>query len=170
MRKNITIWFTGIPCSGKTTLALSFKRELETLGHKIVHLDGDKLREGLCKGLGFSNEGRKENLKRVAHVAELLNQENIIVLASYVSPTEEMRDVVREIVSDLNLIHVDCSPEECANRDVKGMWKKAKDGEIKGFTGYDAPFEQPVDAELTINTNDLTLTESIGILLNHFNS
>jgi gluconate kinase len=103
-----TIWFTGIPCSGKTTLALKFKSILEDKGYKVLHLDGDKCRKGICSGLGFSDEGRKENLRRISHISELANQDKIIVLASYVSPTEEMRDVVRNIVENLRMVYVDC--------------------------------------------------------------
>lgn len=163
-----TIWFTGKPCSGKTTLAQAFKPVLEAKGYSVVLLDGDVLRTGLCAGLGFSDEDRCENLRRVAHVAELMNNNYNIVLASYVSPTNAMRDMVRNIITNMQLVHVDCSSEECARRDVKGMWAKAKAGEIKGFTGYDAPFEVPAEAQLTIETENFDLEKSIEILSKHF--
>jgi len=162
-----TIWFTGIPCSGKTTLAKEFKKVLESRGYKVLHLDGDKLREGLCAGLGFTDDGRIENLRRVSSVAELANKEKIVVLASYVSPTNKMRDVVSSNISNLRMIHVKCDADTCALRDVKGMWKKAKAGEIIGFTGYDAPFEAP-DAELVIDTANQTVKQSIQVLNSHF--
>ena len=156
-----TIWFTGIPCAGKTTIAKAFKPVLEEAGYNVVHLDGDVLRTGLCAGLGFSDEGRKENLRRVAHVSELLNKNNTVVLASYVSPTEEMRELIGSIVENLQIVHVNASSEVCAERDVKGMWAKAKAGEIKGFTGYDAPFDTPSDPFLTLDTEEMTVEECV---------
>jgi len=155
-----TIWFTGMPCSGKTTLAEAFKPYLEEQGYSVVLLDGDILRTGLCSGLGFSDEDREENLRRVAHVAELLNSNYNIVLASYVSPTEKLRGVVKDIITNIKMVHVDASAEECATRDVKGMWAKAKAGEIKGFTGYDAPYNAPI-ADLVLKTTDKTVQENV---------
>ena len=163
-----TIWFTGMPCSGKTTLAKAFQPVLEENGYKVLHLDGDKLRTGLCAGLGFSDEGRAENLRRVAEVAELANQDGIVVLASYVSPTNALRKVVEDIVSNLKLVYINCSADQCAERDVKGMWAKAAAGEIKGFTGYDAPYEAPENPELVLDTEGMTLEESVEALSKHF--
>ena len=163
-----TLLFTGMPCSGKTTLCKAFKPMLEQKGYKVLHLDGDKLRTGLCSGLGFTNEDRAENLRRVASVAELANKEKIVVLASYVSPTESLRSIFRDIVSNLSIVHVQASSDECANRDVKGMWAQAKEGKIKGFTGYDAPYDAPEDAELVINTENISIEDGVRMLMSHY--
>jgi len=165
-----TIWFTGLPCSGKTTLADAFADMLKHSGFGVKRLDGDVVREGLCAGLGFAPEGRRENLRRIAHVAKMFNDEGITVLASFVSPSEELRSVVREIIGpeQFRLVFASCPAEVCAKRDVKGMWAKAKAGEIQGFTGYDEPFEDPHDVELTIDTAVVSETESVEALCSHF--
>jgi adenylylsulfate kinase len=112
-------------------------------GYRVRRLDGDDVRKGLCEGLGFSDEGRRENLRRVAHVCKMFNDEGITVLASFVSPTEELREMIAKIIPNFHLVALECSVRQCAERDVKGMWAKAKAGEIKGFTGVDAPYEPP---------------------------
>ena len=148
-----TIWFTGMPCSGKTTIAKIVRSRFEAAHCNVMHLDGDVLRDGLCSDLGFSAEDRQENLRRVANLAKMFNERKSTVLASFVSPTNDLRSMVREIIGDdFILVHVKSTPDECAERDVKGMWAKAKAGEIKGFTGYDAPFEEPVNADLVLDT------------------
>ncbi len=139
-----TIWFTGLPCSGKTTLARALGAVLWRGGLPIYMLDGDVIRKGLCEDLAFSEADRHENLRRVAHVAKILNDTGYIVLASFISPMEADRRMVCEIIGSVFIVYVRCSPEICAERDVKGMWAKAAAGEITGFTGYDAPYEEPI--------------------------
>jgi len=152
-----TIWFTGLPCAGKTTLAEAFAVNLREKAYQVVHLDGDVLRKGLCADLGFSDDDRTENLRRVANVAELLNRNNILVLASFISPTKVVREMIADIVTNVRFVYVQCSLEECKRRDVKGMYAKAEAGEIDGFTGVGAPYEKPEKFTLRVNTevNDL---------------
>lgn len=147
-----TFWFTGLPCSGKSTLAKKLKEYLEDKHRRIFHLDGDLLRKGICQDLGFSDKDRKENLRRAAHLAKLLNETGLLVVASFITPTEEMRKMIRAIVPNLTLIYLKCSLETCMNRDTKGMYERAKKGEIKNFTGIDAPFEEPQNADIVIDT------------------
>ena len=147
-----TIWLTGLPCSGKTTLAIALKKELDSSGYKTVHLDGDVLRAGVHRDLGFSSNDRRENLKRTACMARDLSREGNLVIASFVSPTNELRDMVREIIGPMWLVYVKCSLAECKKRDVKGMYQKALKGEIKEFTGISAPFEEPIDADILVDT------------------
>ncbi len=152
MREPGTIWFTGLPCSGKTTLAAALKEELDKKGYRTVHLDGDVVRAGINKGLGFSPDDRRENLRKVAHMARDLNHGGTVVIASFVSPTNELREMVREIIGSLWLVYVKCGLEECKKRDVKGMYQKALRGEIKEFTGISASFEEPDDADVVVDT------------------
>jgi len=133
-----------------------------------MRMDGDLYRENLCSDLGFSDEDRIENLRRVSAVADQANKQGITVIASYVSPTEKIREVVRENIGNLKIVSVKCSSEECAVRDVKGMWAKAKAGEIKGFTGYDAPYEPPVEFEIELDTDAHSFEENQDKLRAHF--
>ena len=160
-----TLWLTGLPCSGKTTIAKRLKEELDNRGFKTVHLDADDIRNKLNADLGFSPEDRKENLRRVAHVAKLFNDNGNFVIASFVSPNDEYRKMVKEIASNFKLAFVKCSPEVCEQRDVKGMYKKARTGEIKDFTGVSAPFEEPADAEIIIDTECSTVEECVKEIL-----
>jgi len=154
MREPGTIWLTGLPCSGKTTLAMALKEELDKKGYQTVHFDGDVVRAGINKGLGFSSDDRRENLKRVAHMARDLSREGNVVIASFVSPTNELRGMVRKIIGPMWLVYVKCSLEECKKRDVKGMYKKAEKGEIKEFTGISASFEEPDEVDVVVNTEN----------------
>lgn len=149
---NSTIWFTGLPCSGKTTLCKRVKEELENKGYQVCHLDGDDVRTRLNEDLGFSPEDRMENLRRIAHVCNLFNKNGSIVLASFVSPTNDIRNMLNCIIENFKLIYINASAEECAKRDVKGMWAKAKSGEILNFTGFNAPFDKPINPYVEINT------------------
>jgi len=152
-----TLWLTGLPCSGKTTIAKRIKEELDNRGYKAVSLDGDDVRGKLNEDLGFSKEDRNENLRRIGHVAKLFNQNGNFVVASFVSPTNKYRKMIKDIVGNFTLVYVKCSIEECEKRDVKGMYKKARKGEIKEFTGVSAPFEEPEDADIVVDSehNDL---------------
>lgn len=159
-----TYWFTGLPCSGKTTLAKAFRDRLVAQGYEVVMVDGDDLRTGLCKGLGFSDDGRKENLRRAAHVCEMLNRSRKVVVACFVSPTEESREIVGEIVRNMRLVYVKCPEEVCEKRDVKGMWAKARKGEIPEFTGVSAPYEEPVKPWHVAETDKSGIDECVALL------
>lgn len=166
-----TLWLTGLPCSGKTTIAKRLEKELENKGYKVAHLDGDDVREGLNKDLGFSREDRKENLRRIAHIAELLDEKANIdfVIASFVSPRNEYREMIKNIIKNMKLIYVKCSVEECERRDVKGMYKKARNGEIDKFTGISAPFEEP-NADLIVDSENEEIETCVNQILNSLNS
>ena len=157
-----TIWFTGLPCSGKTTIASELYRKLKEQGMRhIYHLDGDVVRNGLCGGLGFSILDRRENLRRIAEVCKMMNEAGVLVLASFVSPTENMRALVRSIIPDLQLVHVHCSVEECERRDVKGMYARARKGEIQDFTGVGSEYQAPHDADIIVDTEELSLNACV---------
>lgn len=160
-----TFWLTGLPCAGKTTLAKRVKEELDNRGYKTVHLDGDDVRGKLNADLGFSFEDRKENLRRVAHIARLFNENGNIVIASFVSPSNELRQMVKDIIGNLTLIYVKCSLETCEKRDIKGMYKKARKGEITQFTGISAPFEEPNNPNSVIDTESNTIEDCVKHIL-----
>lgn len=147
-----TLWLTGLPCSGKTTLAKRLKEELDNRGYKTVHLDGDDVRSKLNADLGFSGVDRKENLRRISHVARLFNENGNFVIASFVSPTDELRKMIKEIIENFKLVYLRCSVETCEKRDIKGMYKKAREGQIQEFTGISAPFEEPQYSDMTVDT------------------
>jgi len=163
-----TLWLTGLPCSGKTTLAKRIKEELDNKGYNTAHLDGDDVRNSLNKDLGFSAEDRKENLRRIAHVAKLFNKSGIFVIASFISPTNELRKMVKDIIGNIKLVYVKCSANICEKRDVKGMYKRARLGEIPEFTGISAPFEEP-DADIVIDTQTKNVEECVGEILKKLN-
>ena len=140
MKKGKTIWFFGLPCSGKTTLGDYLKANHMP---NAIRLDGDHVREGLSAQLGYTEEGRYENTRRVAEVCELLNNQGVDAICSFVSPFERYRLLINAIITNIHLVYVDTSAEQCESRDVKGMWEKARQGKIRGFTGYDSCFEIP---------------------------
>jgi len=157
-----TYWFTGLPCSGKTTIADWVVEELKRHSTPtVVRLDGDVVRKGLCKDLVFSKEDRRTNLERIGHVCKLLNDNNIIVLATFVSPYKEIRQWLRDTIGNERFVEVfcKCSVEECIRRDVKGMYAKALKGEIKNFTGVSDPFEEPENPEIVLDTQLNTVTK-----------
>lgn len=170
VRAGTTLWLTGLPCSGKTTLAKRLKEELDNRGFKTVHLDADDIRNKLNADLGFSPEDRKENLRRVAHVAKLFNENGSFVVASFVSPTNEYRKMIKEIIGNFKLVFLKCSLEACEKRDVKGMYKKAKNGEIKDFTGVSAPFEEPLDADIIVDTEHNSIEDCVKKILGAINA
>ncbi len=157
------LWFTGLSGSGKSTLAKALEQKLHNAGRMTALLDGDNIRSGLNRNLGFSEGDREENIRRIAEVAKLFLQNGIITLASFVSPTKEMREMARQIISpdDFIEIFVDCPLEECEKRDVKGLYKKARAGAIPNFTGIDAPFEAPSAPDLTLHTDRESVDESV---------
>jgi len=158
-----TLWLTGRPCSGKTTIAEALEKKLRDEGLPVAHLDGDDVRKGLCSDLGFSKEDRNENLRRIGHVSKLFNRKGNYVLASFVSPLEEYREMLDGIIDNFKLVYVNAPLEECIKRDVKGMYAKALKGEMKGFTGIgkNAPFEEPKRADLVVYTDREKLEESV---------
>jgi adenylylsulfate kinase len=151
------LWFTGLPCSGKTVLADAVARELKNRGMKVERLDGDIVRKSLTRDLGFTEEDRNMNIERVTFVAKLLTRNGVAVLASFVSPYNKIRDYL--------LVYVKSSLQECEKRDVKGMYAKARAGEIKDFTGIDHPFEEPNKADIVVETDKQTIEESKEIIL-----
>jgi len=167
MQKNrgFTIWFTGLPCSGKSTLADLLKPELERRGRTVDVLDGDVVRTHLTKGLGFSKEDRDENIRRIGFVCKLISRHGGIAIAAAISPYSAIRDEVRKTIENFVEVYVDTPLEECIRRDVKGMYKKALAGEMKDFTGVSAPYEAPSKPEVTIHTAKETAEESAARIL-----
>jgi len=159
----LVVWFTGLPCSGKTTVADMVAKTLEESGLKAQRIDGDVVRETLCKDLGFSDKDRITNMERISFVARMLAKNGIITLCSFVSPTDECREVVKnEVEKDCTYmeVHVECPVGVCISRDVKGMYRKAMAGGIKGFTGVDSPYEKPQRSDIIIHTDIESKTES----------
>ncbi|MFT4535708.1 MAG: adenylylsulfate kinase [Saprospiraceae bacterium] len=163
-QKGIVLWFTGLSGSGKSTIAEGLERKLFNLGHYVKVLDGDNIRSGINKNLGFSLEDRKENIRRIAEVAKLFLDSGVIVLCSFVSPTIEIREMAKGIIGqdDFKEIYVDTPLAICESRDVKGLYKKARAGEIKGFTGIDSPFEVPGNPTLTLKTENKSVAECVS--------
>jgi adenylylsulfate kinase len=159
-QRGFTAWFTGLPCSGKTTVADRVAEMLMERGLKVERLDGDIVRKGLTSDLGFSKEDRDENIKRVTFVAKLLTRNGVAVLATFVSPYRERRLKSREEIGEFVEVYVRCPVEACMERDVKGMYKKALAGEITGFTGVDDPYEEPENPEIVLDTDRETEEES----------
>lgn len=165
-QRGVAVWMTGLSGSGKSTLANELENRLYKEGIITKILDGDNVRTGLNKNLGFSDEDRHENIRRVAETAKLFIDNGIVTLCSFVSPTKEIRDMACKIIGkdDFLEIYVKASFEECGKRDVKGLYKKALNGEIKDFTGLDAPFDIPEKPFLEIDTEKLSIDESVDLL------
>ncbi len=158
-QRGFTAWFTGIPCSGKTTIADKVADILREKGRRVERLDGDIVRKGLTSDLGFSKEDRDENIKRVTFVAKLLTRNGVAVLATFVSPYRERRAKTREEIGDFVEVYTRCPVEVCIERDIKGMYKRALAGEISNFTGVDDPYEEPEDPELILDTDKYDIEE-----------
>ena len=163
--KGFTLWFTGLPCSGKTVLADAVAAELKKRDMKVERLDGDIVRKSLTRDLGFTEEDRNMNIERVTFVAKLLSRNGVAVLASFVSPYNKIRAYSRNEIENYILVYVKCSLQECENRDVKGMYAKARAGEIKDFTGIDHPFEEPNKPDIIVETDEQTVEESKELIL-----
>lgn len=161
----VTVWFTGLSGAGKTTISRAVAEKLKSDGHKLEILDGDIVRQNLCKGLGFSKEDRDENIRRVGFVASLLTRNQVIVLVSAISPYRNIRDEVRERIGNFVEVYVSAPLNICEQRDVKGLYKKARAGEIKNFTGIDDPYEAPLNPEVECRTDLETLEESVSKVL-----
>jgi len=164
-QKGFTVWFTGLPCSGKTTVADRVAENLRNKGHRVERLDGDTVRQGLTSDLGFTKEDRDENIKRITFVSKLLTKNGVMVLATFVSPYRERRKKTREEIGDFVEVYTRCPIEVCIARDVKGMFKKALAGEISNFTGIDDPYEEPDDPELILDTDKESIDESVQKVL-----
>jgi bifunctional enzyme CysN/CysC len=162
-----TVWFTGMPCSGKTTIAEGVNTKLKDLGYNVITLDGDDVRQTLNSDLGFSDKDRKENIRRISHMSNMLNKKGISILCSFVSPTEEIRNIVKANVENLILVYVKASKEECAKRDVKGMWKQAKDGIISDFSGHSSNYEEPLNPDIILDTERLTINECVDRIIEY---
>lgn len=171
--KGGVVWFTGLSGSGKSTLAFTLEKHLFDRGYQVYVLDGDNIRHGLSGNLGFSEEDRRENIRRVSEVSGLFAESGIIAIAAFISPYREERQLAREIAGDRFLeVHLSASVEACEARDPKGLYKKARAGEIKDFTGIDAPYEIPEHAELVLDTGVRTVeacTQELSTLIEkHF--
>lgn len=166
-QKPLTVWLTGLSASGKSTLAFTLEHNLICLGHACYVLDGDNIRHGLNKGLGFSHEDRTENIRRIAEVARLMNDAGLIVITAFISPYLEDRDLAKQIIGKENFeeIYVNTPIEACEARDPKGMYKRARAGEILEFTGVNSPYEPPLTPYLTIDTSTQSLSECAEQLL-----
>ncbi len=162
-----TVWFTGLSGSGKSTIATAVERQLVEQGHHAYVLDGDNIRQGLNSNVGFSPEDRTENIRRIGEVAKLFNDAGFIVMAAFVSPYREDRDRVRATLPEGMFVEVlvDCPLEECERRDAKGLYKKARAGEIAEFTGISAPFEAPEKPEIVLATAESTVEECASQVL-----
>lgn len=161
------IWFTGLSGSGKSTIAIALERELHQRGLLCRILDGDNIRSGINNNLGFSAEDRRENIRRIAEVSKLFVDTGIITIAAFISPSNELRQMAADIIGadDFLEVYVSTPIEECERRDVKGLYAKARRGEIQNFTGISAPFEAPEHPALSLDTSKLTLQESVERLL-----
>ncbi len=168
-QKGATIWLTGLSGSGKSTIAVELEHALIENKHQAYILDGDNIRHGLNKNLGFSPEDRTENIRRIGEVAKLFTEANIITIAAFVSPYKEDRDNVRKLLEhgEFIEIYVKCSLEVCEERDTKGLYKKARAGEVKDFTGISAPYEEPLNPELTIDSSKLSVEEATRTILDY---
>jgi adenylylsulfate kinase len=162
--RSAVIWFTGLSGSGKSTLAHSVEEELYKLGCRTFVLDGDNVRHGLSSNLTFSDNDRKENIRRTGEVAKLMMEAGVITITAFISPFREDRDIVRQLLSQGGFIEIYCnaSLEVCESRDVKGLYKRARAGEIKNYTGIDSPYEAPDNPELVIDTEGELLEESVA--------
>ncbi len=160
--RGFTIWFTGLPCSGKSTVADAVAEELRKQRLKVERLDADIIRRYLWRELGYSKEDRDENIRRVAYLAQLLTRNGVAVLTSFISPYRELRDYARREIGDFVEVYVKCPVEVCMQRDTRGMYKKALAGDIHNFTGISDPYEEPLYPEVLIESDKEPLAQSVG--------
>ena len=170
--KSCVLWFTGLSGAGKSTLANAVEQKLFERGLHSYVLDGDNVRHGLNKGLGFSDEDRKENIRRIGEVAKLFVDSGIIACTAFISPFREDRDNVRSILAEGEFIEVytKCSLDTCEERDPKGLYKKARNGEIPDFTGISSPYEEPISPEIVVETDKVTIEEGVEQVLRYLKS
>mgnify|MGYP001073026932 FL=1 len=166
-QKGKVVWLTGLSGSGKTTIALQLEKELYKLGFLVQILDGDNIRAGINNNLSFSEDDRTENIRRIAEVSKLFLNCGVITINCFVSPTIKMRQIAKKIIGKENYyeIFINADLETCEKRDVKGLYKKARNGEIKNFTGIDSQYEKPNNPSLEVNTSQLSIDQSIEIIL-----
>ena len=162
-QRGVTLWFTGLSGAGKTTISRAVAEKLRSLNYGMEILDGDIVRQNLTKGLGFSKEDRDENIRRIGFVAHLLTRNGVIVLVSAISPYREIRHEVREKIGNFIEVFVNAPLEVCEGRDVKGLYKRARAGEIKRFTGIDDPYEAPLNADIEVDQSN-SVTEVVEII------
>lgn len=165
-QKGVTVWFTGLSGAGKTTISRAVEAKLRALDLKLEILDGDIVRTNLTKGLGFSREDRDENIRRIGFVSHLLTRNGVIVLVSAISPYRSTRQEVRERIGNFVEVYVNAPLEVCEERDVKGLYKRARAGEIANFTGISDPYEPPDHPEIICNTSEEELEESVNKVIN----
>ena len=165
--RSVVLWFTGLSGSGKSTLAHALEEKLFQKGCRTFVLDGDNVRHGLNSNLDFSESDRTENIRRISEVSKLMLESGLIVMTAFISPFNRDRNEARKLISNDDFIEIYCkaSLDVCEARDVKGLYKRARAGEIKNYTGIDSPYEEPENPELTINTNDETLDNSVSKIL-----
>jgi len=170
--KSAVIWFTGLSGSGKSTLAHSVEEELHNLGCRTFVLDGDNVRHGLSSNLTFSDNDRKENIRRIGEAANLMMEAGVIAMTAFISPFNEDRNLVRQLLPQGDFIEIYCnaSLEACESRDVKGLYKRARAGEIKNYTGIDSPYEAPDNPELVIDAESKSLEESVAKVIDFLKS
>lgn len=161
----VTVWFTGLSGAGKTTISSALEKVLLSQGYKVEVLDGDAVRQNLTKGLGFSKEDRDENVRRVGFVASLLSRNGVIVLVSAISPYRNIREEMRQRIDNFVEVYVNAPLDVCERRDVKGLYQKARSGQIKNFTGIDDPYEPPLNADIECRTDLESLEESVSKVL-----
>ncbi len=170
-QKGATLWFTGLSASGKSTIAVALEAVLYEQGKLCYRLDGDNIRFGINKNLGFSAEDRAENIRRIGEIAKLFVDSSLIVLSSFISPYWKDREQVRKLHEEAGFefveVFVDCSLETAEQRDPKGLYKKARAGEIKNFTGIDDPYEAPENPEIHLHTDQMTLEEEVEIIVEY---
>lgn len=167
-QKGVLIWFTGLSGSGKSTVATMLEKKLYDMGKLTYLLDGDNVRHGLNSDLGFSKEDRVENIRRIAEISKLFVDSGVITIATFISPFINDREAVRELLKeDFIEVYIDCPIEVCENRDPKGIYKKAREGEIKDFTGIDSPYEAPVNPEVTVQTHLNSLEECVSKIIDY---
>lgn len=170
--KNYVFWFTGLSGAGKSTLSQALKKELDATGLNSFLLDGDIVRTGLCKDLGFSKTDRTENIRRIGEVCKILVEANISPIAAFISPVRSDRDKVRTLIDNAIFVEIYCnsSLEVCESRDVKGLYKKARNGEIPDFTGISSNYEEPENPEMTLDTANKTIAECVDEILKYITS
>ncbi|WP_112182155.1 MULTISPECIES: adenylyl-sulfate kinase [Paraliobacillus] len=170
-QKSAVLWFTGLSGSGKSTVSVDLEKKLFEHGVHTYRLDGDNIRHGLNNNLGFSAQDRKENIRRIGEVSKLMVDAGLLTLSAFISPYREDRDHVRSLLASEEFveIYVKCSLESCEERDPKGLYKKARAGEIKGFTGIDDPYEEPLNPEVIIETDKQSVDESVKKIIDYLN-
>ena len=169
-QEGVAVWLTGLSGSGKTTISIPLCEKLESMGYRVQHLDGDVVRQKLTKDLGFSKEDRDQNIERVTFVAERLVKHGVISVCAFISPYKKERQYARDEIGRFVEVFVKCPLEICEERDVKGLYAKARAGEIKNFTGIDDPYEEPENAELTVETSKSTIDEEVNTIVEFLRS